>query len=1166
MSDKKNNLKPIIPSETSNLRVAPQALDLLHAESEKKSKGMMDDLKLPDFQLPISDMPEVKLVDNSRVVRGCFLTGLIMFLAIGTALVPVVYPLKSALKNRHFTYARVLMTLGADVNKRDDSGKTYLYHALMDKNYRLVRFLLDCDDTDTSDWTPLSLAVLMDDEVKARLLIQDGEDVTKKDSFGKIPLQWAIETECYDCLALLLEQHKKSCCSSPYNCLALLRMAEHDRKVSAAIRSMASRRLYELQEAEGGNMTFADAYLKGNADYVILYAAENEELAENELSQLELKALEDDVKGMQQILDNHKDAFSYRRKVLPGAVYWAAAAGNKKSLEFLLKEAEDKHVNLDYRLCPLTAAIRSGHEEIIELLLQSPRVDKNKEDDKGRNVIFAAVEQGNATILEKLIHSECNDLNSVDKDAVTPLHLAKQMGNDACVQLLEKAGYKTELDSYQAKKVLDGKGITWNSFASELENDDKIFKLMIKAGYNPNTVYIYNVYTPLTYAVLVNNVRLFDLLLSEPSVDVNLRDKSGRTPLTCAVEKNRKDMVKRLLKCERLNVRALNANSESALDIAIEDNMEDIVSLLLETEGIDINSTSANGKSKLERAFDYATLSIAAKLVDRGEKINYSISQKDGYIQKYVGNEKVLRFLLERGLQVNNTDQDGNTLLHLAAKGNCVESLKLLTACSGIELNKKNAFGETALLLAMEKNNAAAVEYLLSTPGIDVFETDSKGLNPLKYVIQKDDSSLLDKLLSSLAEIDVNRTDAEGNTLLHTAVNSKSKKCLNALLQISGINVNAKNHEGITPLMLAAKNNCGEMLSLLVKVKGMDFNVQDSAGRTALYHAAAAGHAEIVTALLKEDGINCDLADAQGYNPRSIAQQKKNYGCVKILRSHIDEIPDDYEKNIETYRREAEQNKSAAQFLLALCHYEGKGTQQNYAEAAKWFKKAAESHHSCAQYYWGLCYQNGYGVTMNEKEAAKWFEKAAEQEQNQAQYMLAMAYYQGKGKKKNPATAVRWFRAAAEGGCEESQYRMGVCYNTGEGVDRSKDEALFWFKKAAHQGHVKAQYNVGCYYYEQRDYDEAFVWFKKAADHNMPEALFNLGDCYYHGHGNIEKDYKKAFELYKAAAEQNYAPAQYNVGCCYYEGIGVDENENTAIQWFKKAAKNGHKAAKEFLK
>ena len=45
------------------------------------------------------------------------------------------------------------------------------------------------------------------------------------------------------------------------------------------------------------------------------------------------------------------------------------------------------------------------------------------------------------------------------------------------------------------------------------------------------------------------------------------------------------------------------------------------------------------------------------------------------------------------------------------------------------------------------------------------------------------------------------------------------------------------------------------------------------------------------------------------------------------------------------------------------------------------------------------------------------------------------------------------------------------------------------------------------------------------------------------------------------AAEQGQAEAQYYVGLFYQEGLVVSKNLTTALQWFEKAAAQGHQEA-----
>ncbi|MEG1788385.1 MAG: SEL1-like repeat protein, partial [Kiritimatiellia bacterium] len=42
--------------------------------------------------------------------------------------------------------------------------------------------------------------------------------------------------------------------------------------------------------------------------------------------------------------------------------------------------------------------------------------------------------------------------------------------------------------------------------------------------------------------------------------------------------------------------------------------------------------------------------------------------------------------------------------------------------------------------------------------------------------------------------------------------------------------------------------------------------------------------------------------------------------------------------------------------------------------------------------------------------------------------------------------------------------------------------------------------------------------------------------------------------------------AQYNLGTCYYSGVGVACDAAEAVKWFRKAAEQGHAAAKEALR
>ena len=103
-----------------------------------------------------------------------------------------------------------------------------------------------------------------------------------------------------------------------------------------------------------------------------------------------------------------------------------------------------------------------------------------------------------------------------------------------------------------------------------------------------------------------------------------------------------------------------------------------------------------------------------------------------------------------------------------------------------------------------------------------------------------------------------------------------------------------------------------------------------------------------------------------------------------------------------------------------LAFYEGRGVQQDYAQAAAWFTKAAEQGLAQAQSNLGLMYANGQGVPQDDAQAVAWYQKAAEQGFAQAQSNLGEMYYFGHGVKKNDVKAYMWTYLAASQGLEEA--------------------------------------------------------------------------------------------------------------------------------------------------
>ena len=69
-------------------------------------------------------------------------------------------------------------------------------------------------------------------------------------------------------------------------------------------------------------------------------------------------------------------------------------------------------------------------------------------------------------------------------------------------------------------------------------------------------------------------------------------------------------------------------------------------------------------------------------------------------------------------------------------------------------------------------------------------------------------------------------------------------------------------------------------------------------------------------------------------------------------------------------------------------------------------------------------------------------------------------------------------------------------------------------------------------------------------------AQFNLGRAYNNGRG-VEQSDEKAVEWFRRAANQGDADAQFELGCAYDSGKGVKKDAEEAVKWYRKAAEQG---------
>ena len=168
----------------------------------------------------------------------------------------------------------------------------------------------------------------------------------------------------------------------------------------------------------------------------------------------------------------------------------------------------------------------------------------------------------------------------------------------------------------------------------------------------------------------------------------------------------------------------------------------------------------------------------------------------------------------------------------------------------------------------------------------------------------------------------------------------------------------------------------------------------------------------------------------------------------------------------------------------------------------------------------GYAYEFGIGTPLNIKEAMKYYEMAAKQNNAIGMTNLADLYIQENKLKKAKPLLV----------------------------------------KAAEKEYGYAQYLLAMNFFDlySENNKEALHWLERAASNHEPEALYQLGVYYLEGD---EADLAKAINYFQRAAELNHADAALELSYIYDEGISVEQDDDKALFFLKKAAELGNQEA-----
>ncbi|XP_061198218.1 E3 ubiquitin-protein ligase MIB2-like [Saccostrea echinata] len=239
------------------------------------------------------------------------------------------------------------------------------------------------------------------------------------------------------------------------------------------------------------------------------------------------------------------------------------------------------------------------------------------------------------------------------------------------------------------------------------------------------------------------------------------------------------------------------------------------------------------------------------------------------------GHEKVVKFLLERGADINKVDKEGNTPLHFAVHGQKTAVIKLLLEQKA-DSSIQNSAGQTALHLAIDRQQIESIKALVIGP-CDVHVKDSQGDTSVHAAIRTRQEKILNAVLRTY-QVKFHTENTSGYDMLQWAVYNNFKSAVELILARCShclpelVNRRMSNN-GFTALHIAAFHNFRDCAHILITKGEMKIDMVDSKGQTPLHLAADQGHLNMVEFLVEFD-LKVNAQDKNGNSPLHLAQMK----------------------------------------------------------------------------------------------------------------------------------------------------------------------------------------------------------------------------------------------------------------------------------------------------
>lgn len=399
------------------------------------------------------------------------------------------------------------------------------------------------------------------------------------------------------------------------------------------------------------------------------------------------------------------------------ALHWAAHLNNAGLVSDLLAAGAKASVTNEFGVTPLALAAENGSEVVLTSLLRAG-ADPNSTSQGGETALMLAARANNPAAVRVLLKNGADPNAREHTRSQTALMWAAAGGNTAVIESLVEARADVNARSSELKAFHDGTYLAGSKAASR----DRV-----------------EMFTPLLFAVRNGHIEAARALLAA-GANVNDQTADGTSALHVACINGHWELGVMLVD-EGADVRAESPGGTALHHIARTHSAEILVRV--------------GGSPPPEDHGKIGAMDLVRKIVAAGADVNARITKPMAQLYgssrgAQVGttpllmtaipaNPEYMRVLLELGADPKVTTVNHTTLLMMAAGlglssmlGDDEEALAIVKTAieRGVDVNAKNDDGDTALHGAAFRNSVPLVKYLVEH-GADVEARNSVGWTPL---------------------------------------------------------------------------------------------------------------------------------------------------------------------------------------------------------------------------------------------------------------------------------------------------------------------------------------------------------------------------------------------------------------------------------------------------